>query len=73
MTLIETAKLCGLNPHDCLADALGRINDHEINRLDDFCPGTGSPWLSLRIRRPDHGGDCARTHAGSCRRTPGRG
>jgi hypothetical protein len=43
MTLIETAKLCGLNPHDYLADVLGRINDHKINRLDELLPWNWKP------------------------------
>jgi transposase len=42
-TLIETAKLCGLNPHDYLANVLGRINDHKINRLDELLPWTWKP------------------------------
>jgi transposase len=44
MTLIETAKLCGLNPHDYLADVLGRINDHLITRLEELLPWN---WKSL--------------------------
>jgi hypothetical protein len=44
MTLIETAKLCGLNPHDYLADVLGRINDHLITRLEEPPPWN---WRSL--------------------------
>jgi transposase len=43
MTLIETAKLCGLNPHDYLANVLGRINDHKINRLDELLPWNWKP------------------------------
>ena len=38
MTLIETAKLSGLNPEAYLADVLGRINDHLITRLDELLP-----------------------------------
>ncbi|SDE68066.1 IS66 C-terminal element [Rhodospira trueperi] len=36
MTLIETAKMSGLNPEAYLTDILARINDHTINRLDDL-------------------------------------
>ena len=45
MTLIETAKLCGLNPHDYLADVLGRINDHKINRLAELLPWNWKPMV----------------------------
>jgi hypothetical protein len=36
MTVIETAKLNGLDPQACLADTLNRIHDHKINRLDEL-------------------------------------
>jgi hypothetical protein len=38
MTLIETAKLSGLNPQVFLADVLARINDHIVSRLDELLP-----------------------------------
>jgi transposase len=44
MTLIETAKLSGLNPQDYLADVLARINDHIVSRLDELLPWN---WKSL--------------------------
>ena len=34
-TLIETAKLNGVDPQSWLADTLARIPDHKINRIDD--------------------------------------
>jgi hypothetical protein len=37
-TLIETAKLNGVDPQAWLADTLGRIADHKINRIDDLLP-----------------------------------
>jgi len=37
-TLIETAKLNGVNPQSWLADSLARISDHKINRIDDLLP-----------------------------------
>ena len=37
-TLIETAKLNGIDPQACLTDVLGRIADHKITRLDEFTP-----------------------------------
>jgi transposase len=38
MTLIETAKLAGVNPEAWLADVLARLHDHPVNRLDDLLP-----------------------------------
>jgi transposase len=43
MTLIETAKLSGLNPQAYLADVLARINDHLITRLDELLPWNWQP------------------------------
>ena len=43
MTIIETAKLNGLNPQAYLADVLERINDHKINRLDELLPWNWAP------------------------------
>jgi hypothetical protein len=37
-TLIETAKLNGVNPEAWLADVLARIADHPINRVDELLP-----------------------------------
>jgi len=37
-TLIETAKLNGIDPKAWLADALARIADHPAHRLDDLLP-----------------------------------
>jgi transposase len=37
-TLIETAKLNGLDPEAYLRDVLGRIADHPINRIADLLP-----------------------------------
>jgi transposase len=46
MTVIETAKLNGLNPQAYLADILDRIHDHKINRLDELLPWNWSPVAS---------------------------
>jgi hypothetical protein len=35
-TLIETAKLNGINPRAWLTDVLGRIADHKITRIDEL-------------------------------------
>jgi transposase len=43
MTIIETAKMNGLDPQAYLADILARIHDHKINRLDDLLPWNWSP------------------------------
>ena len=37
-TLIETAKLNGIDPQAWLADTLARIPDYKINRVDDLLP-----------------------------------
>ena len=37
-TLIETAKLNGIEPQAWLTNVLGRIADHKINRLDELLP-----------------------------------
>jgi len=38
MTVIETAKLAGLDPEAYLADILARIRDHDPAKLDDLLP-----------------------------------
>lgn len=43
MTLIESAKLSGLNPHNYLADVIARINDHKVNRLHELLPWNWQP------------------------------
>ena len=43
MTIVETAKMNGLNPQAYLADVLSRINDHKINRLDELLPWNWAP------------------------------
>ena len=37
-TLIETAKLNGIDPQAWLTDVLGRIADHKINQIDELLP-----------------------------------
>ena len=37
-TLIETAKLNGINPQAWLSDVLGRIADHKITRIHELLP-----------------------------------
>jgi len=37
-TLIETAKLNGVDPQAWLTDTLGRIADHKINKIDELLP-----------------------------------
>lgn len=45
MTVIETAKLSGLNPEAYLADILGRIRTHDPKHLDELLPWT---WKATR-------------------------
>ena len=42
-TLIETAKLNGIDPQACLSDTLARIPDYKINRVDDLLPWKNTP------------------------------
>jgi transposase len=37
-TLIETAKLNGVDPQAWLTDVLSRIAEHKINRIDELLP-----------------------------------
>ena len=41
-TLIETAKLNGVDPQGWLADTLARIPDYKITRVDDLLPWNSS-------------------------------
>jgi len=43
MTIIETAKMNGLDPQAYLADILDRINDHMNPRLDELLPWNWAP------------------------------
>ena len=42
-SLIETAKLNGIDPEAYLRDILGRIADHPINRITDLLPWNWQP------------------------------
>ena len=44
MTLIETAKMSGLNPEAYLADVLARINDHLVTKLYELLPWNWAPF-----------------------------
>jgi transposase len=50
MTVIETAKLSGLNPEAYLADILTRIRDHDPAKLDDLLPWNWSAQQSARAQ-----------------------
>ena len=50
MTIIETAKMNGLDPQAYLTDVLDRINDHKINRLDELLPWN---WTQLATARAE--------------------
>ena len=43
MTLIESAKLNGLDPQAYLTDLLDRIHDHKANRIDELLPWNWTP------------------------------
>jgi hypothetical protein len=42
-TIIETAKMCKLDPEAYLADVIARIADHPINRIDELLPWQWKP------------------------------
>jgi hypothetical protein len=46
-TLIQTARLNGVDPQTWLADVLARINDHNIHRLEELLPWN---WKSRPAR-----------------------
>jgi transposase len=48
-SLMETAKLNGLDPQAYLTEVLTRIGDHPINRIDELLPW-GSTWARLARR-----------------------
>jgi transposase len=43
MTVIETAKLNGIDPQAYLAIIFDRIHDHKINRLDELLQWNWAP------------------------------
>ena len=49
MTVIETAKLSGINPEAYLADILGRVRTHDPKHLDELLPWT---WRAVREATP---------------------
>ncbi|HEY7299703.1 MAG TPA: transposase domain-containing protein, partial [Xanthobacteraceae bacterium] len=46
-TLIQTAKLNDVDPQAWLADTLRRINEHNIQKLDELLPWN---WKALRLK-----------------------
>jgi transposase len=56
-SLVETAKLNGLDPQDYLRQVLTRIAEHPIHRIDELLPwNIGRP---LRAQRPPDRGKMA--------------
>ncbi len=47
-TLIQTAKLNGVDPQAWLADVLARIADHATHRLDELLPWNWAAALEHR-------------------------
>ncbi len=43
MTLVETAKMSGIDPQAWLADVLDRIHDHKIDWIDELLPWNWAP------------------------------
>ena len=43
LSLIETAKLNGIDPEAWLRDVLSRIADHPINKVQELLPWSSSP------------------------------
>jgi transposase len=50
MTLVETAKLNGLDPQAYLADVLDRIHDHKINLIDELLPWNWTPEKAVSVQ-----------------------
>jgi hypothetical protein len=48
-TIIETAKMNGLDPEAYLADVIARIADHPANRIDELLPWN---WRPSQVRQP---------------------
>jgi len=48
MTIIETAKLNGLDPQAYLADILNRIQDHKNKQLDELLPWNWVPLIAAQ-------------------------
>ena len=48
MTLIESAKMNGLDPQAYITDLLNRIHDHKINRIDELLPWNWEPLTVLQ-------------------------
>ena len=48
LTLIQTARLNGVDPQAWLADVLARMNDHAIHRLDELLPWS---WAAAKEGR----------------------
>jgi|SRR5690606_14757038 transposase len=46
MTLIESAKMNGLDSQAYITDLLDRIHDHKINRIDELLPWNWSPLVT---------------------------
>lgn len=52
MTIIETAKMNGLDPQAYLTNILTRIHDHKVNRINDLLPWNGAPSHSAQHEAP---------------------
>ena len=50
MTIIETAKMSGLNPEAYLSGVLARINGHSNPRLDELLPWNWAEEQNQKIK-----------------------
>lgn len=57
-TIIEAAKMNGINPEAYLADVLARIADHPIRQIDALLPWQ---WTSSQTEGPDPTSNTARS------------
>jgi hypothetical protein len=48
-SLIESAKLNGINPQHYLADVLTRIADHPARRISELLPWSWKPAIADRV------------------------
>ena len=48
ITLIETAKMSGLDPQAYLAVVLARINDHLVTQLHELLPWNWAPSIDAK-------------------------
>ena len=48
-TIIQTARLNGIDPEAYLRDVIGRIADHQINRIEQLLPWNWTPLANTGL------------------------